>query len=107
MGEINLLYETAVSSKVYKVKVFTARISGDSALMTVAKYEDESEESPDLPSMHIFLKFAIEMEIRLGTLFTLEVISFGQMGLFSHGLIQDTLMCGNYSALLPLPAFTL
>ncbi|KAJ7895214.1 hypothetical protein B0H14DRAFT_2681616 [Mycena olivaceomarginata] len=43
VGDINLLYETAMSSKVYKVKVFTARISGESSLMTVAKYEDENE----------------------------------------------------------------
>ncbi|KAJ7881982.1 hypothetical protein B0H14DRAFT_1491037 [Mycena olivaceomarginata] len=41
LGEINLLYETAMSSKAHKVKVFTARISGESSLMTVAKYEDE------------------------------------------------------------------
>ncbi|KAJ7723711.1 hypothetical protein B0H14DRAFT_3622186 [Mycena olivaceomarginata] len=84
VGEINLLYETAVSSKVYKVKVFAARISGDSALMTVAKYEDESEESPDLPSMYIFLKFGIEMEIRLGTLFALEDTSQHHY-LLAHG----------------------
>ncbi|KAJ7364405.1 hypothetical protein DFH08DRAFT_1016759 [Mycena albidolilacea] len=49
VGDINLLYETAVSSKVYKVKVFTARISGETTLMTVAKYEDENEASTSLP----------------------------------------------------------
>ncbi|KAJ7336866.1 hypothetical protein DFH08DRAFT_964824 [Mycena albidolilacea] len=42
VGDINLLYETAMSSKVYKVKVFTARISGEASLMTVSKYEDEN-----------------------------------------------------------------
>jgi hypothetical protein len=41
MGDINLLYETAMSSTVYKVKVFTARVSGEPSLMTVAKYEDD------------------------------------------------------------------
>ncbi|KAJ7907222.1 hypothetical protein B0H13DRAFT_699088 [Mycena leptocephala] len=43
LGDINLLYETAMSSKVYKVKVFTARISGEPSSMTVVKYEDENE----------------------------------------------------------------
>ncbi|KAJ6527816.1 hypothetical protein B0H19DRAFT_1083900 [Mycena capillaripes] len=43
LGDINLLYETAMSSKVYKIKVFTARISGEPSLMTVAKYEDDNE----------------------------------------------------------------
>jgi hypothetical protein len=45
LGEINLLYETAMSSKAHKVKVFTARISGESSLMTVAKFEDELDAS--------------------------------------------------------------
>jgi hypothetical protein len=45
LGEINLLYETGMSNKVHKVKVFTARISGESSLMTVAKYEDRNEAS--------------------------------------------------------------
>ncbi|KAF7346889.1 hypothetical protein MVEN_01440900 [Mycena venus] len=43
LGDINLLYETALSSKVHKIKVFTARISGEPSLMTVAKYEDINE----------------------------------------------------------------
>jgi hypothetical protein len=43
LGDINLLYETAMSSKVKKVKVFTARISGEPSSMTVVKYEDENE----------------------------------------------------------------
>jgi hypothetical protein len=40
---MNLLYETALSSKVHKIKVFTARISGEPSLMTVVKYEDNNE----------------------------------------------------------------
>ncbi|KAJ7112037.1 hypothetical protein C8R43DRAFT_1040973 [Mycena crocata] len=40
VGDINLLYETPISSRVHKIKVFTARISGEPSLMTVAKYED-------------------------------------------------------------------
>ncbi|KAJ6595025.1 hypothetical protein DFH09DRAFT_1357794 [Mycena vulgaris] len=43
LGDINLLYETAMSSKVDKIKVFTARISGEPSLMTVAKYEGDNE----------------------------------------------------------------
>ncbi|KAJ7215541.1 hypothetical protein GGX14DRAFT_443045 [Mycena pura] len=42
-GDINLLYETALSSKVHKIKVFTAQISGEASLMTVTKYEDINE----------------------------------------------------------------
>ncbi|KAJ7671986.1 hypothetical protein B0H14DRAFT_3070086 [Mycena olivaceomarginata] len=48
MGDINLLYETAMSSMVYKVKVFTARVSGEPSLMTVAKYEDDEKWKSDL-----------------------------------------------------------
>ncbi|KAJ7349913.1 hypothetical protein DFH08DRAFT_126110 [Mycena albidolilacea] len=48
MGDINLLYETAMSSTVYKVKVFTARVSGEPSLMTVAKYEDDEKWKSDL-----------------------------------------------------------
>ncbi|KAF7369613.1 hypothetical protein MVEN_00292100 [Mycena venus] len=48
MGDINLLYETAMSSAVYKVKVFTARVSGESSLMTLAKYEDVERWKSDL-----------------------------------------------------------
>ncbi|KAF8179711.1 hypothetical protein K438DRAFT_1977080 [Mycena galopus ATCC 62051] len=43
LGDINLLYETALSNKARKIKMFTARISGEPSLMTVAKYEDISE----------------------------------------------------------------
>ncbi|KAF7365948.1 Kinase-like protein [Mycena venus] len=43
LGDINLLYETAMTSKVHKIKVFTARIAGEPSLMTVAKYEDDNE----------------------------------------------------------------
>ncbi|KAJ7841254.1 hypothetical protein B0H13DRAFT_2365813 [Mycena leptocephala] len=43
LGDINLLYETAMSSKAHKIKFFTARISGEPSLMTVAKYEDDNE----------------------------------------------------------------
>ncbi|KAJ7687181.1 hypothetical protein B0H14DRAFT_2653979 [Mycena olivaceomarginata] len=43
LGDINLLYETAMSSNLYKVKVFSARISGEPSLMTVAKYEDDND----------------------------------------------------------------
>ncbi|KAF8187280.1 hypothetical protein K438DRAFT_1764905 [Mycena galopus ATCC 62051] len=50
LGEINLLYETALTSKVHKVRVFTARISGESSPMTVAKYEDQNEAGDILPS---------------------------------------------------------
>ncbi|KAJ7861817.1 hypothetical protein B0H14DRAFT_3134425 [Mycena olivaceomarginata] len=54
LGEINLLYETAVSSRVYKVKVFTARISGESSLMTVANYDDEIEAKMEIGSRTVF-----------------------------------------------------
>ncbi|KAJ7027809.1 hypothetical protein C8F04DRAFT_1121392 [Mycena alexandri] len=43
LGDINLLYETAMSSKVDRIKVFTARIFGEPSLMTVAEYEDEND----------------------------------------------------------------
>ncbi|KAJ7895221.1 hypothetical protein B0H14DRAFT_2681650, partial [Mycena olivaceomarginata] len=43
VGDINLLYETAMSSKVYKVKVFTARISGESSLMTNERWKSDLE----------------------------------------------------------------
>ncbi|KAJ7801000.1 hypothetical protein B0H14DRAFT_2615691 [Mycena olivaceomarginata] len=49
VGDINLLYETAMSSEVYKVKAFTPRVSGEPSLMTVAKYEDENEASLRIP----------------------------------------------------------
>ncbi|KAJ7214990.1 hypothetical protein GGX14DRAFT_443557 [Mycena pura] len=42
-GDIKLLYETALSSKVHKIKVFTAQISGEASLMSVTKYEDINE----------------------------------------------------------------
>lgn len=48
LGDINLLYETAMSSKMQNIKVFVARISGEPSVMTVAKYEDETEVSLDL-----------------------------------------------------------
>ncbi|KAJ7268430.1 hypothetical protein C8J57DRAFT_345144 [Mycena rebaudengoi] len=41
LGDINLLYECALTSRVYKIKVFTARISGQTSPMTVVKYENE------------------------------------------------------------------
>ncbi|KAF8187377.1 hypothetical protein K438DRAFT_1972996 [Mycena galopus ATCC 62051] len=43
LGDINLLYETAMASKVNRIKMFTARIAGEPSLMTVAKYEDANE----------------------------------------------------------------
>ncbi|KAJ7757339.1 hypothetical protein DFH07DRAFT_772821 [Mycena maculata] len=43
LGEINLLYEIPVRNALYKIKIFTARISGESQALTVAKYEDEDE----------------------------------------------------------------
>ncbi|KAJ7744120.1 hypothetical protein B0H16DRAFT_1463343 [Mycena metata] len=43
LGDINLLYETSISSKVYKIKIFVARISGEPSPMTVVKYEDGDE----------------------------------------------------------------
>jgi hypothetical protein len=44
MGDINLLYETTMSSTVYKIKIFTARIAGELSSMTVAKYEEDDNE---------------------------------------------------------------
>ncbi|KAJ6559953.1 hypothetical protein B0H19DRAFT_1375889 [Mycena capillaripes] len=43
LGDINLLYENAMNNKVHRIKIFTARISGETSTMTVAKYEDEDE----------------------------------------------------------------
>ncbi|KAJ6553325.1 hypothetical protein B0H19DRAFT_1263719 [Mycena capillaripes] len=60
LGDINLLYETALSSKVHKIKVFTARISGEPSLMTVAKYEDINEVDigpGTMLSLEVFISF--------------------------------------------------
>ncbi|KAJ7436333.1 hypothetical protein FB451DRAFT_1307514 [Mycena latifolia] len=43
LGDINLLCETPMTNKIHKIKIFTARISGESSIMTVAKYEDEQD----------------------------------------------------------------
>ncbi|KAJ6543093.1 hypothetical protein B0H19DRAFT_1077108 [Mycena capillaripes] len=43
LGDINLIYETAMGSKIRKIKIFVARISGESSAMTVVKYDDEVE----------------------------------------------------------------
>ncbi|KAF7347102.1 hypothetical protein MVEN_01464300 [Mycena venus] len=43
LGDINLLYETAMGSKLHKIKIFVARISGEPSAMTVVRYEDEQE----------------------------------------------------------------
>ncbi|KAJ7107502.1 hypothetical protein C8R44DRAFT_858004 [Mycena epipterygia] len=43
LGDINLLYETSMQNKIYKIKIFTARISGETSVMTVAKYDNEAE----------------------------------------------------------------
>ncbi|KAJ7831023.1 hypothetical protein B0H14DRAFT_3872387 [Mycena olivaceomarginata] len=39
LGDINLLYEAPMGSKLHKIKMFVARISGEQSTMTVAKYE--------------------------------------------------------------------
>ncbi|KAJ7219602.1 hypothetical protein C8J57DRAFT_1254476 [Mycena rebaudengoi] len=62
LGNINLLYETAPSSEVCKVKVFTARISGEQSPMTVATYEDED---------------GAKVEIRLGIVFSDKFLDVG------------------------------
>ncbi|KAJ7772215.1 hypothetical protein B0H16DRAFT_1512687 [Mycena metata] len=43
LGDINLLYEISISSKAYKIRVFTAHISGEPSSMTVVKYDDAVE----------------------------------------------------------------
>ncbi|KAJ7668162.1 hypothetical protein B0H14DRAFT_1042030 [Mycena olivaceomarginata] len=43
LGDINLLHETVLSSKVHKIKVFTARVSGQPTTMTVAQYEEDEK----------------------------------------------------------------
>ncbi|KAJ7804644.1 hypothetical protein B0H14DRAFT_2883501 [Mycena olivaceomarginata] len=43
VGDINLLYQTAMRSETHKVKIFIARISGEPSPMTVAQYEDDME----------------------------------------------------------------
>ncbi|KAJ6541506.1 hypothetical protein B0H19DRAFT_1381163 [Mycena capillaripes] len=43
LGDINLLYQTAITNKIHKIKVFVAQISGEHTTMTVARYEDEPE----------------------------------------------------------------
>ncbi|KAJ7200779.1 hypothetical protein GGX14DRAFT_400387 [Mycena pura] len=40
LGDINLLYDTAIRSKTNRVKILIARISGEPSTMTVAQYED-------------------------------------------------------------------
>ncbi|KAK7007534.1 hypothetical protein R3P38DRAFT_3027784 [Favolaschia claudopus] len=40
LGDINLLYETTVLNPLHKVKLFTARVSGQQSLMTVARYQE-------------------------------------------------------------------
>ncbi|KAK7007564.1 hypothetical protein R3P38DRAFT_2644879 [Favolaschia claudopus] len=42
LGDVNLLHEIARLGKANAVKVFTARITGQSALMTVAQYEADT-----------------------------------------------------------------
>ncbi|KAF7341587.1 hypothetical protein MSAN_02055800 [Mycena sanguinolenta] len=48
LGDINLLYETEMGNKVRKLKIFVARISGETSTMTVAKYEDNADLENDL-----------------------------------------------------------
>ncbi|KAJ7201878.1 hypothetical protein GGX14DRAFT_464160 [Mycena pura] len=48
LGDINLLHEPAISNKVHKIKVFTARISGQPSTMTVAQYQDDEKWKRDL-----------------------------------------------------------
>ncbi|KAJ7331027.1 hypothetical protein DFH08DRAFT_966765 [Mycena albidolilacea] len=43
VGDIKLLYQTAMRSETHKVKIFIARISGEPSPMTVAQYEDDME----------------------------------------------------------------
>jgi hypothetical protein len=40
LGDINLLYETAMTGTKHKTKIFIARVSGESSTMTVVRYED-------------------------------------------------------------------
>jgi hypothetical protein len=47
LGDINLLYDTAMRNKTQRVKIFIARISGEASLMTVAQYENGAEVSVD------------------------------------------------------------
>ncbi|KAJ7152081.1 hypothetical protein C8R46DRAFT_484209 [Mycena filopes] len=44
LGDINLLYEAPMSSRVYQIKIYVARISGESSLKTVVKYENLHDE---------------------------------------------------------------
>ncbi|KAF8183091.1 hypothetical protein K438DRAFT_2165090 [Mycena galopus ATCC 62051] len=48
MGDVNLLYESAMENKVRRIKIFTARIAGEAFPMTVATYEEEPEWQKDL-----------------------------------------------------------
>jgi hypothetical protein len=43
MGDVNLLYETAIENKIRRIKIFKAQIVGESSAMTVAKYENDQE----------------------------------------------------------------
>ncbi|KAJ7152121.1 hypothetical protein C8R46DRAFT_484919 [Mycena filopes] len=43
-GDINLLYEAPMSSRVYQIKVYVARIFGETSLKTVVKYENPQDE---------------------------------------------------------------
>lgn len=43
MGDVNLLYETAIENKVRRIKIFKAQIVGETSAMTVAKYENDQE----------------------------------------------------------------
>ncbi|KAK7007563.1 hypothetical protein R3P38DRAFT_3027882 [Favolaschia claudopus] len=41
LGDVNLLHEIDISDRAAKIKVFTARITGQPSVMTVVQYEDE------------------------------------------------------------------
>ncbi|KAJ6601876.1 hypothetical protein DFH09DRAFT_1069425 [Mycena vulgaris] len=43
LGNINLLYDTAMRNKTQRVNIFIARISGEAPLITVAQYENGAE----------------------------------------------------------------
>jgi hypothetical protein len=53
VGDINLLYQTAMRSETHKVKIFIARISGEPSPMTVAQYEDDMEVSDGVRTNNI------------------------------------------------------
>ncbi|KAJ7232875.1 hypothetical protein C8J57DRAFT_1250227 [Mycena rebaudengoi] len=73
LGNINLLHETALSSEVCKVKVFTARISGEQSSMTVAKYEDENGAKVEIGLGIVFLDKMIPIHPNVWQLLAFQI----------------------------------